>query len=409
MKIVFIHCGFIYSGGGERIVLEEAKGLRDRGYKVEVYAPTVDYGKCFPEYLKELDVKMLLPSFTEKLPYRNAIRMVVSSLLTPFLAFWFRDADIFVGANQPGIWIAFCAAKILGKPYIAYLNQPNRVIYPRPVDVEYGWYMTNKDYHVLYKILKIGGTFIRLLDRESISHADSVLTNGNYIGSIIQNIYSVKTTDAPAGSYFQNFKDINHKKDQIYKGSITISGMRIRKPYILITNRHDPQKRFDYVINAFALVLKDFPNVNLVIPGPFTEHSAELVKLVRKLGIRNKVIFTKAISESDLQRLYKNACVYCYPSPQEDFGLGPLEAGGWGIPTIAWNYAGPTITVKNGKTGFLAKPYDIDDYASKILKILKDENLRIKLGTGAWQRTKNIFSWERHIDVLDNEIKKNIR
>jgi glycosyltransferase involved in cell wall biosynthesis len=408
LKVVFIHCGFIYSGGGERIVLEEAKGLIKRGYKVEVYAPTVDYQKCFPEFLKELDVKMLLPSFTERLPYRNAIRMVVSSLLAPVLAFWFRDADILIGANQPGIWIAFCAAKILGKPYIAYLNQPNRVIYPRPVDVEYGWYTTNKDYHILYRILKIGGTLLRFLDRESISHADSVLTNGGYIGSVIQNVYSVKTVDAPAGSYYQSLRDIFRKKNLLYKGSVIISGAEIKKPYILITNRHDPQKRFDYVIKAFAEVLKKYSKVNLVIPGPFTEHTATLVKLVKKLKIAGKVHFTKVISENDLQKLYKNACIYCYPSPQEDFGLGPLEAGGWGVPTVAWNHAGPTITVENAKTGYLAQPFEIKDYARCILKILENGKLRLKLGLSAWRRTKNIFSWDRHIDVLEKEIRKNI-
>ncbi len=408
LKVVFIHCGFIYSGGGERIVLEEAKGLAQRGYKVEVYAPTVDYKKCFPEFLKELNVKMLLPSFTERLPYRNAIRMVASSFLAPFLALWFRDADILIGANQPGIWIAFCAAKILGKPYIAYLNQPNRVIYPRPVDIEYGWYTTNKDYHILYRILKIGGTFLRFLDRESISQADSVLTNGGYIGSIIQNVYSVKTIDDPAGSHFQPIKNISGKKGQTYKGSLRISGTIINKPYLLITNRHDPQKRFDYVINAFAYVLKKNPKVELVIPGPFTEHTATLIRLVKKLGISGKVHFTKGITENDLQKLYKNACVYCYPSPQEDFGLGPLEAGGWGVPTVAWNHAGPTVTVDNGKTGYLAKPFEIEDYAKQIQKILENKNLRLKLGVLAWQRTKNIFSWDRHIDVLEKEIRKNI-
>jgi hypothetical protein len=42
LKVAIFHCGFIYSGGGERIVLEEAKGLIKRGYDVEVFAPTVE-------------------------------------------------------------------------------------------------------------------------------------------------------------------------------------------------------------------------------------------------------------------------------------------------------------------------------------------------------------------------------
>jgi glycosyltransferase involved in cell wall biosynthesis len=400
LKITIFHCGFIYSGGGERIVLEEARGLIKRGYKVNVYAPTVDSRKCFPDYLKELKVKMLLPSFSEKLPYRNAIRMVTSSFLAPFLSLYFRDTDIFIGANQPGAWLAFCMSKILRKPYIVYLNQPNRVIYPRPVDTKFGWYTTNKDYHILYKVLKLTRPVLGYLDKISIGSASRVLVNGDYIGDIIENVYSVRVIDTPAGS--ESFV----KSRDVFKGSIKINGRIIKKPYALITNRHDPQKRFDYVIRAMKGVVEKFPKATLVIPGPFTEHSEILVKLAKSLNIEHNIYFTKTVSEHDLQRLYKNACVYCYPSPQEDFGLGPLEAGGWGVPTVAWNHAGPTVTVENGVTGLLAKPYKISDYADKMLILFKNKKLRKKMGEAAYNRTKNKFSWDRHLDILEETIRR---
>jgi glycosyltransferase involved in cell wall biosynthesis len=400
LKITIFHCGFIYSGGGERIVLEEARGLIKRGYEVSVYAPTVDFRKCFPDSLKKLKVKMLLPSFSEKLPYRNAIRMVASSFLAPFLSLYFRGTDIFIGANQPGAWLAFCMSRILSKPYIVYLNQPNRVIYPRPVDTKFGWYTTNKDYHILYKVLKIVRPALGYLDKISIASASRVLVNGDYIGDIIENVYSVRVIDAPAGAEY------SAAAGNPFKGNIKINGRIIKKPYALITNRHDPQKRFDYVIRAMKGVVEKFPKATLVIPGPFTEHSEILVKLAKKLNIEHNIYFTKTVSEHDLQRLYKNACVYCYPSPQEDFGLGPLEAGGWGVPTVAWNHAGPTVTVENGVTGLLAKPYKISDYTDKMLMLFKNKKLRKKMGDAAYNRTKNKFSWDRHLDILEETVKR---
>jgi glycosyltransferase involved in cell wall biosynthesis len=400
LKIAIFHCGFIYSGGGERIVLEEAKGLSKRGYEVKVYAPTVDRRKCFPELLKELNVKTFLPNFFEKIPYRNATRMVASSFLAPFLALKFIDTDVFIGANQPGAWIAFCISKILKKPYIVYLNQPNRVIYPRPIDVEYGWYTTNKDYHILYSILRLGRPILGFLDKISITSANQILTNGSYIGDIIENVYSTKVKDNPAGSRYSN------KLGNPYKGNIKIAGRVIKKPYALITNRHDPQKRFDYVINAMKFVLQKLPNASLVIPGPMTDHSEKLIKLAKKLDIEQNIYFTKTVTERDLQRLYKNACVYCYPSPQEDFGLGPIEAGGWAVPTVAWNHAGPTVTVQNGVTGFLVEPYKISDYADKMITLFENKKLRKKMGRMAFGRTKNVFSWDKHLDILEEEIKR---
>lgn len=403
-KIAIFHCGFIYSGGGERIVLEEARGLKRRGYEVEVFAPTVDKNLCYPEFLEELGVKMFLPSFIGSLPLRNAIRMMATSVLAPLLAFKFRDIDVFVGANQPGAWIAFCIAKVRRKPWIVYLNQPNRIIYPRPVDVKYGWYATVKDYQFLYKLLRFIKPLIAWLDRLSITQANRVLVNGSYIGDVIQNVYSVRTIDAPAGSYYYSQEKLLLNPEGPFKGKIEITGKTIEKPFALITNRHDSQKRFDYVIYAMEHVLRKYPDAKLVIPGPFTEHTKFLINLAKKLGIEDKILFLGKISELDLQKLYRHCAVYCYPSPQEDFGLGPLEAGGWGVPTVAWNHAGPTVTVEDGVTGFLAKPYKTTDYAKKMLLLFKDPELRAKMGQAAWERTKNVFSWENHVDILEKSI-----
>lgn len=385
-KITIFHCAFVYSGGGERIVLEEARELKRRGYDVSVYAPTVDYENCFPELLKELDVKMLLPCVIDKLPFRNAIRMLVTSILAPFFIYKFIGTDIFIGANQPGIWMAFCVAKILKKPYIVYLNQPNRIVYPRPVDREFGWYTTVKDYHLLYKMLQIFRPILLHLDKFSVQFSNAIFVNGGYIGGVIENIYSRPVIDNPAGSFVN---EISKDHDN----------------YLLITNRHDPQKRFDYVILALKEVIKKYKKTKLLIPGPFTDHTKSLMKLVKKLKLENKVKFLGVVTEDRLQELYKNAGVYCYPSPEEDFGLGPIEAGSWGIPTVAWNHAGPTVTVDNGVTGFLAEPYDIHDYADKIIILLKDKKLREKMGKNAYIRTRDQFSWEKHVNLLEEKIK----
>lgn len=404
-KIAIFHCGFVYSGGGERIVLEEAKGLIKRGHTVLVYAPTLDREKCFPELVRELNVKAFFPSIVDRLPLRNAIRMVAASILAPLIAINFRDVDVFIGANQPGAWIAFCISKVLKKPYIVYLNQPNRVVYPRDIDLKHGWYTTHKDYHFLFVVLRFFKILVAGLDRLSIRSAGSILVNGGYIGGVIENIYAKETVPAPAGASYSAWSKIVSRPERLYQGRISIAGRKIKKPYCLITNRHDPQKRFDYVIEAFSKVLKTFPKANLVIPGPFTVHTAQLLKLTKKLKIESKVYFLGQIPESELQKLYQYCTVYCYPSPEEDFGLGPLEAGGWAVPTVAWNHAGPTVTVEDEVTGFLAKPYDVDDYAKKMLTLLKNPKLRSKMGRAAWERTKNNFSWDKHVDTVEESLK----
>ncbi len=405
LKVAIFHCGFIYSGGGERIVLEEARGLIKRGYQVSVFAPSIHKKACYPDLLNELKVKTLLPNITNKLPFRDALRMASSSVLAPLLAVNFRDVDIFLGANQPGAWIAYCMAKVLKKPYLVYLNQPNRLVYPRKIDEQTGW-ETRKDYYLLAMIIKRIKPFISWADKVSFTSGSAMLVNGDYIGKAIKKIYKKPIVICPGGSYCQAKTNLKLNPNSAHKGSFKINGKKITKPFILITNRHEPQKKFEFVIEAMQKVLKKYPTAKLVIPGPFTNHTKELKELANSLDIEDKVLFLGEVSEQELQKLYRHCAVYCYPSPEEDFGLGPLEAGGWGVPTVAWNHGGPAVTVIHGKTGYLAKPYEIKDYAKGINKILSDSKKRVHMGKAAWEHVKDNFSWERHVDILEKEIKK---
>lgn len=412
-RVAIFHCGFIYSGGGERIVLEEANGLKKRGWEVSVFAPTLDPQKCYPEFVKKLQVKTLLPQLPRWFPYRFAFLMAASSLLAPFFFWRFAKFNLFLGANQPGAWIAFVLSKILQKPYLVYLNQPNRLIYPRAVDCECG-YQTEKSYYLLDQVIKKIKPFVAWADKISVTSARLIFANGCYIGKIIEKVYGKKVVDCPAGAYPKNLALLRLNPHTAYEGSFIVvnnKGQRffIKKPYVLITNRHDPQKKFEYVILAMVKVLSCVPCASLIIPGLATSHTPNLVKMAKKLGIFNKVLFLGQIDEKSLQKLYREAAVYAYPSPEEDFGMGVMEAAVWGVPTVAWNNAGPTVTVKNGKTGFLAKPFDVSDYADKIIYLLKNPAKRAQMGKAAWQRAQEEFAWDRHFAILEQFVLNSLK
>lgn len=61
LKIAVFHCGFVYSGGGERVVLEEVMGLRRWGREVVCFAPTLDKEVAYPDFMQEVGVKSFLP------------------------------------------------------------------------------------------------------------------------------------------------------------------------------------------------------------------------------------------------------------------------------------------------------------------------------------------------------------
>jgi glycosyltransferase involved in cell wall biosynthesis len=398
LKIAVFHCSFIYSGGGERIVLEEVKGLRQRGHTVVCFAPTLNRANCYPDLIDEIGVQTFLPQLPKWFPLRDAIAMGLTSLLAPTFALRFREADVFVGANQPSAWIAYCLARLLRKPYVVYLNQPNRLIYPRAIDKETGW-LTRRDYYVLNALIQRLKRFVAWADRKSFTGADVMLVNGDYMAGIITEIYGRLPVECPAGCHPQPLEQLNPAGAQA--DSFTIKEVTIRKPYVLLTNRHEPQKKFEYAIQAMAHVLPAVPQASLVIPGPFTSHTPSLIALAEQLGIAEHVLFLGPISEADLQHLYRDAAVYCYPAPEEDFGMGVIEAMAWGVPVVAWNHAGPTVTVVGGVTGYLAEPYEVESYAAGIRHLLLDPETRLKMGRAAHDRAEAQFSWERHVQILE--------
>jgi len=139
-----------------------------------------------------------------------------------------------------------------------------------------------------------------------------------------------------------------------------------------------------------------------VVPGPPTSHTASLKALVSELGLDDAVLFLGPIGEQELQALYEGAAVYVYPAPEEDFGMGVIESMCKGVPVVAWNQAGPTVTVGPG-TGHLAEPLEVDDYAAGIMALLDDRAENQATGERAFEWARR-FDWERHIDVLERTV-----
>jgi glycosyltransferase involved in cell wall biosynthesis/uncharacterized membrane protein YbhN (UPF0104 family) len=396
-RIAVFHCGFTYSGGGERVVIEEVLGLRRRGFAVECFAPTVDASRCYPDLIGEVRVRTFLPQLPRWFPFREAVQMAATSLLMPLYAWRFRGVDVIVGCNQPSAWIAWWAARLIDVPYVVYLNQPNRLVYPRGIDRQTGW-VVNDDYRLLAAIVMRATKFVAWADRRSVQEADQLLVDGDYIGDIIRGIYRREAIDCPAGCHVAS-SGFPLPVNARFSGGLTINGYPIRRPYVLLTNRHYPQKRFDLAIRAIDEVRKRHPKVQLVITGPPTPHTATLRALVAELKVTEGVLFLGTVTEAEMQKLYEGAAVYVYPAPEEDFGLGVLESMARGVPVVAWNQAGPTVTV-GPRTGYLAEPLEVGDFARDIASLLDDPAANQAMGEHAFEWARR-FDWERHLDILE--------
>jgi glycosyltransferase involved in cell wall biosynthesis len=401
LKIAIFHLAFFYSGGGERLVLEEIKGLQKRGHQITCFTPVLEKRLCFPDIINDFPIKVLFPKLAKILPNQETMQIVITCLLFPLIARRFRKFDIVFGANQPGPWFGWCIKKLTKVPYIIYLAQPTRILYPRKIDHETGFWVKKKSSNYFPTLVKYTKPFIRWIDKLSIQSADAILVNGSYMCNRLAGVYKKEVINCPAGAN----PTVKITKNR-WQGEIKANSHRIKKPYILITNRHFPQKKFGYAINAMPKVLEEIPGISLIITGNPTKYTKNLKEDLKKHSYGKAIHFTGLIKERDLIKLYLNAALYVYTAPEEDFGMGVIESMAAGVPVVAWNRGGPATTILNHQTGLLVKPYLQSEFTDKTIALLKDRKKNRQYGNNALSHVKRTYTYKKHIDLVEQNLIK---
>ena len=86
--------------------------------------------------------------------------------------------------------------------------------------------------------------------------------------------------------------------------------------------------------------------------------------------------------------------LFVLPSRWEGLPLTILEAMSSGAGIIATKVGSITEVIQNGKEGILIFPEDSETLAGAIAELLKDRELRVKLGVNAYKKVKEKYSIE---------------
>ncbi len=168
-------------------------------------------------------------------------------------------------------------------------------------------------------------------------------------------------------------------------------------PYILFLGRIQPRKNLTRLIEAFARLAPDRPDLTLVLAGPTGWLAEPICARVRELGLETRVLFPGYIAEADKAALISGAQVFAYPSLYEGFGFPVLEAQACGVPLLASNTSSLPEVVGDG--GLLVDPLDVTAIAAGLARLLDDVLLRrtlIALGAANLRR----FSWKATADTV---------
>lgn len=164
------------------------------------------------------------------------------------------------------------------------------------------------------------------------------------------------------------------------------------KVKLLTVGRLVEKKGIDYTLRAIAKAKEIQPNLDLAysIIGEGEMHNI-LANLVEELGISDSVTFLGAMTQEEVQAVYRSAHIFILSSvtasngDMEGQGLVIQEAQCVGLPVISTLHNGIPDGVLDGKSGFLVPEKDVDALAKKILYLCNNSEIWPDIGQAGHQ------------------------
>lgn len=362
-------------GGVENVTYNLAVQMAKKGHEVFIFTSSIDPRDSTEEYG---NIKIYR--------YRRNLKIgrgsISLNLIYKPLFLDFKDLDLDIVhshiGNLPAPLTAYLYAKKRKKPLVTTYHE----------DYIGGFGTLTRRFGVYL--------FDSFIADKMLSGSDIVLTPSEYYIDKSRHLRNVssKVKAIPNGINLEEFR-LDLSKDQCR----TKLGLPLNKKIILFVGNLTPRKAPHILIGSMKRVQTMIPDSILVLVGA-GEYIHELNKLGESLGISQNIIFTGFIEDSLKAYYYYSSDIFVLPSFSEGFGIVLLEASACGLPLVVSDLEVFNSVVTDGYNGLFTEAGNKDDLAKKIIHLLQNEDLRIKMGKNA-KENSNKFSWDRIADETE--------
>ena len=398
MKLLFLNNYHYLRGGSERVFFSEIEMLRANGHNVCSFArkhprdlPST-FSYLFPEDLKTESVRFSVDALrtVKEIIYSKEAKASLRKLIDQF---------------RPDIAHAH---NIYGRLTTSVLDILREESIPTV--------LTLHDYKLIcpsYKLMRDGRVceeckgnnfYKTILYR---CHKDSIIASVLYAFESYFNFWFKKYTGNVAHfispsrflkdklvefgypekkiEYLPNYLDVSKFKPSYTPGK-----------YFLYLGRLSAEKGISTLIKAYEKV--DYAHTKLMIAGEGPERN----KLENMASQNPNIIFTGYMSGPRLEEASRDSLAIVIPSEwYENAPISILEAMAYGKPVIGSRIGGIPEMVDEGETGYLFKPGDIEDLASKIESFLSLPKSAIaEMGKAAREKVENFYNERIHYERL---------
>lgn len=395
VRVLFVHPD-LGIGGAERLVVDAAVALKNRGHSVSFLTNHHDIDHCFEETrngtFPVVTVGDWLPRnvFGKFAALCAYIRMVYAAFYTSYVL-----------SRREKIDIIFCDQISLGIPIFRLAaNNPKILFYC----------------HFPDQLLATVGSTLRRYYRAPLNYfeelttgsADGILVNSKFTRRIFKETFR-SLSIMPAVLYpslnTKHFDEFNPDETEVAHKFDADSLV------FLSLNRFERKKNLPLALHAFKALetivgRAKFDKCHLVMAGGYDrrvvenlEHYEELVELAERLGLSKRVVFLRSPSDQYKMYLLQQSEALIYTPHNEHFGIVPIESMYMRRPVVAVNSGGPTETVIHESTGFLCEQ-SAEEFGLALAKFVNDRTLGERMGEMGRKRVQQKFSFEAFTDQL---------
>jgi glycosyltransferase involved in cell wall biosynthesis len=160
------------------------------------------------------------------------------------------------------------------------------------------------------------------------------------------------------------------------------------------------KKGTTYLVRAMKQVFAEVPEARLMLVGNGSnDYISRIVSKAEKLGIATRIVL--AGPRFDIPELLAGLDLFASASLRENFALSIIEAMAAGLPIVATAVGGAPECVRDGENGILAPPGKSEALANAIIPLLRDAELRNKMGQAGRNRALEEFSPEAKIPMIE--------
>ena len=178
------------------------------------------------------------------------------------------------------------------------------------------------------------------------------------------------------------------------------AGEPVAPPLLVSVGRLVAGKGHDVAIELTARLRRAGRPVRLAIAGSGPEEE-RLRLLARETGIAADVDLMGPLPREGVRALLAASSVVLMPSASEGLPLVAIEAAQAGRPVVAFGVGGVAEVVRDGETGFVVPPGDVDALAAKVFELIDNPGSAARFGRLAHDLIRREFSWEPFVHAYD--------